>query len=111
MNIDDMFHTAYLLGWIDTTKFPLTVTLSMHSEDASAVTKMTPSLVFTLHKTHAETFEGACKKIIYDINNSLPLKELRPYFHPVIGPQLHNEVEKYINNLPNIMAKVLGGKK
>jgi len=107
---DDLFYSAYLLAWVDITKFPLTVSLSIHSDDASNITRVQPCLVFTVHKARGKSYEHARQKIIDDINSSLLYKELRPYFHPVIGPQLDKEVDKYINNLPSIMAKVLGGK-
>lgn len=106
----EFFHAAYLLAWIDTTRFPMTVSLAIHSEDALAITRVQPCFVFTLHKAHGKSYEDACKKIVDDINNSLLFKEIRPYFHPVIGPQLQTEVDKYINQLPSIMAKILGGK-
>lgn len=106
-----MSHKAYLLVWINIRKFPPIVErLSIHSEDADSITRMSSSLVFTLHMANGSSYQEAHDKIINDINTSLLYEELRPYFH--IGTQelLHREMAEYVESLPSLAAKILGSK-
>lgn len=110
-NHNEFCYYAYLLAWININKFPLTVErISIHSEDPGSITRYKPCLIFTIHSAKGKTYQEAHDQIIKDINSSLLYEKLRPYLHPVIGERLQKEATEHINNLPDIMAIVLGQK-